>query len=332
MAAEHEGPARAAEEISQLLYSRAGPHASPPTCPSTTSTGICSPPDPIQDNHASRRRAQQGRARRTRPRDPARGRVPRRCQPPRPRRAGPGQRRRVLLPAPARHRDLRGLAARSTWASPGSTCSSTAGLRPRTSCSTSGSPRRPSACGAVRGGRRPSRTLRANGSPRSYPGLLDDFLSRLRRRATVVKLDGAVENAVRLGVADAVADVVATGTTLRQAGLVESATRCWSARRCFRAPAPPRTPRCRHLRPPAPGRASPRAALRARRLRHPADARRGGRAHPGHRVAHRVAAAPTRAGSRSAPWSPREVHHIMDELYGLGARGILVTDIHACRL
>ncbi len=37
--------------------------------------------------------------------------------------------------------------------------------------------------------------------------------------ATVVRLDGAVENAVRLGVADAVADVVATGGTLRQAGL-----------------------------------------------------------------------------------------------------------------
>ena len=28
----------------------------------------------------------------------------------------------------------------------------------------------------------------------------------------------------------------------------------------------------------------------------------------------------------------RDVHRIMDELYGLGARGILVTDIHACRL
>ena len=26
------------------------------------------------------------------------------------------------------------------------------------------------------------------------------------------------------------------------------------------------------------------------------------------------------------------VRHIMDELYDLGARGILVTDIHACRL
>ncbi|HWB37944.1 MAG TPA: ATP phosphoribosyltransferase, partial [Rugosimonospora sp.] len=28
----------------------------------------------------------------------------------------------------------------------------------------------------------------------------------------------------------------------------------------------------------------------------------------------------------------REVHRIMDELYDVGARAILVTDIHACRL
>ena len=27
-----------------------------------------------------------------------------------------------------------------------------------------------------------------------------------------------------------------------------------------------------------------------------------------------------------------EVHKIMDELYEVGARAILVTDIHACRL
>ena len=37
--------------------------------------------------------------------------------------------------------------------------------------------------------------------------------------ASVVRLDGAVETSVRLGVADAIADVVETGSTLRQAGL-----------------------------------------------------------------------------------------------------------------
>jgi len=54
----------------------------------------------------------------------------------------------------------------------------------------------------------------------SYAEVVGDYLSRQGVDATVVRLDGAVESAVRLGVADAIADVVSTGTTLRSAGLV----------------------------------------------------------------------------------------------------------------
>ena len=53
----------------------------------------------------------------------------------------------------------------------------------------------------------------------SYPGLVGDFLSGKGISAELVKLDGAVESAVKLGVADAVADVVSTGSTLRAQGL-----------------------------------------------------------------------------------------------------------------
>lgn len=53
----------------------------------------------------------------------------------------------------------------------------------------------------------------------SYPGLVGAFLAENGIDSTLVKLDGAVESAVRLGVADAVADVVETGTTLRKQGL-----------------------------------------------------------------------------------------------------------------
>ena len=53
----------------------------------------------------------------------------------------------------------------------------------------------------------------------SYPGLVEDHLADLGVKATVVRLDGAVESAVSLGVADAIADVVETGATLRSAGL-----------------------------------------------------------------------------------------------------------------
>src|ERR1700755_1056796 len=54
----------------------------------------------------------------------------------------------------------------------------------------------------------------------AYPGVVERHLTALNLKADVVRLDGAVENAVRLGVADLIADVVETGATLRQAGLV----------------------------------------------------------------------------------------------------------------
>ncbi|CAB4643399.1 MAG: ATP phosphoribosyltransferase [Actinobacteria bacterium] len=53
----------------------------------------------------------------------------------------------------------------------------------------------------------------------AYPNLVEDFLRKDGFSATIIQLDGAVEVAVQLGVADAVADVVSSGNTLRQAGL-----------------------------------------------------------------------------------------------------------------
>ena len=53
----------------------------------------------------------------------------------------------------------------------------------------------------------------------SYDGLLRDYLADRGVEASVVRLDGAVESSIRLGVADAIADVVETGNTLRAAGL-----------------------------------------------------------------------------------------------------------------
>lgn len=53
----------------------------------------------------------------------------------------------------------------------------------------------------------------------AYPNLMSDYLSENGINASIVPLDGAVESAIRLGVADVVADVVSTGNTLRKAGL-----------------------------------------------------------------------------------------------------------------
>ncbi len=53
----------------------------------------------------------------------------------------------------------------------------------------------------------------------SYPGLVSAYLTGQGVSARLIHLDGAVESSVRLGVADLVADVVETGTTLKRAGL-----------------------------------------------------------------------------------------------------------------
>jgi ATP phosphoribosyltransferase len=54
----------------------------------------------------------------------------------------------------------------------------------------------------------------------AYPRLVRDDLARHGVTADVIRLDGAVEISVQLGVADAVADVVGSGRTLRQHNLV----------------------------------------------------------------------------------------------------------------
>jgi len=53
----------------------------------------------------------------------------------------------------------------------------------------------------------------------SYTGIVRTFLEDHGIDATVTRLDGAVETSIQLGVADVIADVVETGGTLRQAGL-----------------------------------------------------------------------------------------------------------------
>src|SRR5699024_624733 len=53
----------------------------------------------------------------------------------------------------------------------------------------------------------------------SYPNLVRDDLAARGITAEVIRLDGAVEISIKLGVADAIADVVSTGRTLRQQGL-----------------------------------------------------------------------------------------------------------------
>lgn len=167
----------------------------------------------------------------------------------------------------------------------------------------------------------------------SYPGLLDDFMRQSGVTATVVRLDGAVENAVRLGVADAVADVVATGGTLRQAGLepVGEALLVSEALLIRRSGVGQDGEVATFVR-----RIQGVLAARTYVLVDydiPADlVEQACRITPGIESPTVSSLADSRWSAVRAMVSRDEVHRVMDDLYALGARGILVTGIHACRL
>lgn len=165
----------------------------------------------------------------------------------------------------------------------------------------------------------------------SYPGLVSSFLGERGISVEVVRLDGAVESAVELGVADAVADVVSTGTTLRQAGLEIFGDVLLRSEAVL-------------VRSPEPAEGIDRLV---RRLRGVLVARRYVMLDYDlpHSLIDQAAAiepgteSPTISPLRDLDWvavrvmTPRKsVNRVMDELYELGARALLVTAIHNARL
>ena len=166
----------------------------------------------------------------------------------------------------------------------------------------------------------------------AYPGVVERYLAERGISAEVVRLDGAVENAVRLGVADLIADVVETGTTLRQAGLVtigEPILRS-SAIVIGRADDYEDKPAqlIRRLQGVLVARSFVMLAYDVRAdLLEKATALTPGIESPTVSPLHREGWVAVQAMV-----GRDEVHRIMDELYDLGARAILVTDISNCRL
>jgi ATP phosphoribosyltransferase len=165
----------------------------------------------------------------------------------------------------------------------------------------------------------------------SYPGLVGDFLARSGVTAKLVSLDGAVESAINLGVADAVADVVSTGSTLRAQGLeifgpviLESTAVLISAHNEM-----------------------PGISTLQRRLQGVLVARQYVLVDYDVPVALLEAAtavtpgleSPTISQMQDPEWLAvramvhrADTNHVMDALYDLGARAILVSSIHAARI
>ena len=167
----------------------------------------------------------------------------------------------------------------------------------------------------------------------SYSQVVGKYLAGRGVEVDLVPLDGAVETAVRLGVADVIADVVDTGLTIRQAGLEIVGEPVLESEAVLVRRAG----------------AEPDAAVDQliRRLQGVLVARRYVLMDYDVRLEHLAQASLLTPGYESPTVSPladtgwvavramverNRAQRTMDELWDVGARAILVTDIHACRL
>ncbi|WP_329130057.1 ATP phosphoribosyltransferase [Streptomyces sp. NBC_01476] len=168
----------------------------------------------------------------------------------------------------------------------------------------------------------------------SYEGVVEKHLADNGVAASVVHLDGAVETAIQLGVAEVIADVVETGTSLRNAGLESFGEPIMESEAVV-------------IRRVGADADDPKVQQFLRRLQGVLVARRYVMMDYDIRVEQVERAVALTPGLESPTVSP--LHHegwvavramvptadaqrIMDELYDLGARAILTTGIHAARL
>jgi len=167
----------------------------------------------------------------------------------------------------------------------------------------------------------------------SYDVLVGNYLADRGIEATVVHLDGAVESSVQLGIADVVADVVETGSTLRAAGLEVFGEPILQSEAVLIRPA---------TQP-----AADAVAVLDRRLQGVLVARQYVLMDYDVPVEHVEKAVAVTPGLESPTVSPlhdgnwravramvrrADANRVMDELYEAGARAIIVTSIHASRL
>ncbi|MFG2787896.1 ATP phosphoribosyltransferase [Streptomyces sp. NPDC048419] len=170
----------------------------------------------------------------------------------------------------------------------------------------------------------------------SYEGIVEGHLAEHGVDASVVHLDGAVETAIELGVAEVIADVVETGTSLRNAGLEVFGEPIMKSEAVV-------------VRRTGAGaeEAEPKVQQFLRRLQGVLVARTYVMMDYDCRVEQLEKAVALTPGLESPTISPlhnegwvavramvptREAQSIMDDLYAIGARAILTTAIHACRL
>jgi ATP phosphoribosyltransferase len=166
----------------------------------------------------------------------------------------------------------------------------------------------------------------------SYVGVVQHFLDQQGIEATVTRLDGAVETSIQLGVADVIADVVETGSTLRAAGLATFGEVILESEAVLITRANTLPEGFEIFRRRVEGVLVARSYvmmdydIRVDQVER-AVALTPGLESPTVSPLHREGWVAVRA------MVPRSgAQRLMDQLYDLGARAILLTDIHACRL
>ncbi|THV38425.1 ATP phosphoribosyltransferase [Glycomyces buryatensis] len=167
----------------------------------------------------------------------------------------------------------------------------------------------------------------------SYPGVVRRNLESVGVEAEIIKLAGAVENAIALGVADAIADVVETGTTLKQAGLAVFGEPIMKSEAILvhktgNGETPATEQLLRRVRGVLVARSYVMLAydVRAELLEQAVELTPGIES-PTVSPLHREGWVAVQSMTERS-----DLHRVMDGLYELGARGILASNIDACRL
>ena len=166
----------------------------------------------------------------------------------------------------------------------------------------------------------------------SYVGVVEDFLFRHGIEATVTRLDGAVETSIQLGVADVIAAVVETGSTLRAAGLATFGEVILDSEAVLITRGGEVAEEFEIFRRRVEGVLVARSYVMMDYDIEESNLDRATELAPGRE-------GPTISPLGKAGWVAVRVmvpragsQRLMDDLYSIGARAILLTDIHACRL
>jgi ATP phosphoribosyltransferase len=168
----------------------------------------------------------------------------------------------------------------------------------------------------------------------SYPEIVAADLKRRNIQASIIRLDGAVEVSVRLGVADVIADVVESGNTIKEAGLkiVGAPVMQSEAIMIAREPGIVERAEVKTLIGRIRGILVARSYAMVEYDIERENLEIACKITPG-------IESPTISPLSNPGWAAvkamilrKESNRIMDELHQIGARGIIVTDIRSCRI